>query len=192
MLNGCASPASTAVATNDSLDPPTTTTTVPRLVDESDRPHVAFDPCLDIPDHVLKAAGYDPTSEDNADFAATHFTMLGCSYKGNVTMPGVAAYRLTVLSANFDWSTELRKVADNDDDITHIEIAGQRAILKTNPSLPESCGVSVEAFYGVLIFSSVVFGKGGTRVPEEQWCTGLVDTAERIVAVLDDFESRTR
>ncbi|MBP2210836.1 hypothetical protein JOJ87_001180 [Rhodococcus ruber] len=165
---------------------------MPRLVDESDRPLVAFDPCLDIPDDVLAAAGYDPNSEDNADFAATHYTMLGCSYDGVLKFPDVAAYGLTVRSANFDWAIELQKTADNGDDVIPSEIAGRRALLKTNQSLPERCGLSIETSYGVLIFAQVLFGKGGARVPEAQWCTGLEDTAERIVAVLEDFESHTR
>lgn len=40
---------------------------------------------------VLVTVGYDPKSEDNADFAATHYTMLGCSYDGTTGIPGVAA-----------------------------------------------------------------------------------------------------
>lgn len=190
-LAGCAGPTHTGVAV-ETPSPPTTTTRVPRLVDESDRPLVAFDPCLDIPDDVLTAAGYDPKSEDNADFAATHYTMLGCSYDGALKIPGVAAYGLTVRSANFDWTIELQKTADNGDEVLHTDVSGHRALLKTNQSLPESCDMSVETSYGVLLFGLVLFGKGGARVPEAQWCSGLQDTAERIVAVLDDFESHTR
>ncbi|WP_225223463.1 DUF3558 domain-containing protein [Rhodococcus ruber] len=191
-LAGCADPTHTGVSAVETPSPPTTTTREPRLVDESDRPLVAFDPCLDIPDDVLTTVGYDPTSEDNADFAATHYTMLGCSYEGTAVIPGVAAYGLTVMSANFDWAIELQKVADNGDNVVPTEIVGRRALVKTNQSLPESCGMSVETSYGVLIFAQVLFGKGGARVPEVQWCTGLEDTVERIVAVLDDFEARSR
>lgn len=191
-LAGCTAPAHTGLAVVEPQGAPSTTTRVPRLVDESDRPLVAFDPCLDIPDDVLAAAGYDPNSEENADFAATHYTMLGCSYDGTTPVPGVAAYGLTVMSANFDWAIELQKSADNGDETIHTEIAGRRALLKTNQSFPESCDVSIETSYGVLLFAQVLFGKGGARVPEAQWCTGLEDTAERIVAVLDDFESHTR
>lgn len=96
------------------------------------------------------------------------------------------------MSANFDWAIELQKVADNGDNVTATEIVGRRALRKTNYSLPESCGMSVETSYGVLIFAQVLFGKGGARVPEAQWCTGLEGTAERIVAVLDELESRSR
>ncbi|UGQ39613.1 DUF3558 domain-containing protein [Rhodococcus aetherivorans] len=191
-LAGCADPTRTGVSGVETSSPPTTATHEPRLVDESDRPLVAFDPCLDIPDDVLVTVGYDPKSEDNADFAATHYTMLGCSYDGTAIIPGVAAYGLTVMSANFDWTIELQKVADNGDNVIPTEILGRRALRKTNHSLPESCGMSVETSYGVLIFAQVLFGKAGARVPEAQWCTGLEDTAERIVAVLDDVESRTR
>lgn len=191
-LSACTASSPNSVSPDEAPSAPTTTTRVPRLVDESDRPLVAFDPCLDIPDDVLAAAGYDPNSEDNADFAATHYTMLGCSYDGVLKFPDVAAYGLTVRSANFDWAIELQKTADNGDDVIPSEIAGRRALLKTNQSLPERCGLSIETSYGVLIFAQVLFGKGGARVPEAQWCTGLEDTAERIVAVLENFESHTR
>lgn len=52
-LMGC-----TATATTES-NPQTSSTRVPRHVDESTRPQVAFDPCLDIPDEALLEAGYD-------------------------------------------------------------------------------------------------------------------------------------
>ncbi|EME65457.1 hypothetical protein G352_10737 [Rhodococcus ruber BKS 20-38] len=191
-LVGCAAPTHTAIAIDNAPAQSSTTTRVPRLTDESDRPLVAFDPCLDIPDTVLAAAGYDPNSENNADFAATHYTMLGCSYDGTLRIPGLDAYKLTVMSANFDWAVELRKSADNGDDVTPIDIASRRALLKTNQSFPESCDISIETTYGVLLFLLVVFGSEVEYLPRSQWCIGLEDTAKRIVAVLDDFESRTR
>ncbi|ANZ25858.1 hypothetical protein A4U64_15165 [Rhodococcus sp. WB1] len=191
-LIGCADSTATTDTASKTPSTPATTTRVPRLVDESDRPLVAFDPCLDIPDDVLISAGYDPRSENNADFAATHYTMLGCSYDGTVKRPGVAAYGLTVRSANFDWAIELQKTADNGDNVVPTEIAGRRAILKTNTSYPESCHMSVETSYGVMLFGQVVFGSEVEYLPESQWCVGLAHTAERIVTVLDDVESRTR
>ncbi|KOS56149.1 DUF3558 domain-containing protein [Rhodococcus rhodochrous] len=191
-LTGCADPTATTDTASETPSTPTTTTRMPRLVDESDRPLVAFDPCLDIPDDVLISAGYDPKSENSADFAATHYTMLGCSYDGAVKRPGVADYGLTVRSANFDLATELQKIADNGDNVVPTEIAGRRALLKTNTSYPESCHMSVETSYGVMLFGQVVFGSEVEYLPESQWCIGIQDTAERIVAVLDDFESRTR
>ena len=193
VLAGCAVPSHSAITTGEPPTPATTTTRVPRLVDESDRPLVAFDPCLDIPDDVLTAAGYDPRTKGNADFAATHFTMLGCSYDGIVHIPGVLAnYGLSVLSANFDFEEERQKAASNGDDILLTELAGRRALLKTNTSLPYRCGLSVETSYGVLIFGRIHFRDSNAPLPESQWCVGLEDTVGRIVAVLDDFESTSR
>ncbi|CDZ92574.1 DUF3558 domain-containing protein [Rhodococcus ruber] len=193
VLAGCAVPSHSAITTSEPPTPVTTTTRVPRLVDESDRPLVAFDPCLDIPDEVLTAAGYDPRTEDNADFAATHFTMLGCSYDGIVHIPGILAnYGLSVLSANFDFEEERQKATGNGDDMVLTELAGRRALLKTNTSLPYRCGMSVETSYGVLIFGRIHFRDSSAPLPESQWCVGLEDTVGRIVAVLDDFESTSR
>ncbi|MGW4580358.1 DUF3558 domain-containing protein [Rhodococcus aetherivorans] len=192
-LTGCAAPTPTEVTVGESPHAPTTTTRAPRLVDESDRPLVAFDPCLDIPAHVLTTAGYDPETEDEADFAATHYTMLGCSYKGTLRIPGVLArYGLTVMSANFTFEEEQQKAPGNGDDIVPTEIAGRRALLKTNSSLPYSCGMSVETSYGVVIFARIHFRDSSASLPESQWCVGLEDTVGRIVAVLDDFESTSR
>ncbi|AXY51446.1 DUF3558 domain-containing protein [Rhodococcus ruber] len=193
VLAGCAVPSHSAIATDEPPTPATTTARVPRLVDESDRPLVAFDPCLDIPDDVLTAAGYDPMSEDNADFAATHFTMLGCSYDGTVHIPGVLdRYDLSVLSANFTFEEERQKATSNGDDIVPTQLAGRRALLKTNSSLPYSCGMSIETSYGVLIFGRIHFRDRNVPLPESQWCTGIEDTVARIVAALGEFESRSR
>ncbi|WP_416063216.1 DUF3558 domain-containing protein [Rhodococcus indonesiensis] len=192
-LTGCAAPTPTTVTAGESPSSPASTTRPPRLVDESDRPLVAFDPCLDIPDEVLTAAGYDPATKDNADFAATHFTMLGCAYDGIVHIPGVLArYDLSVLSANFDFEEERQKAIGNGDDLVLTELAGRRALLKINSSLPYRCGMSVETSYGVLIFGRIHFRDSSAPLPESQWCVGLEDTVGRIVAVLDDFESTSR
>ncbi|WP_206025445.1 DUF3558 domain-containing protein [Rhodococcus sp. 14C212] len=192
-LAGCASPTHSSTTVSSAVESPTAATRVPRLADESNRPVVAFDPCLDIPNDVIIAAGYDPATEDEADFAATHFTMLGCAYKGTVHIPGVLVrYDLSVLSANFNFEEEQQKSSDNGDDVRRTEIAGRRALLKTNQSLPERCEMSIETSYGILIVARIHWSDSGSPVPKSQWCTGLEDTVERIVAVLDDFEAHNR
>ncbi len=178
--------ACTAVTPAAPTEPPATTTTTrtPRIVDESDRPPVTFDPCLDIPDRVLVEAGYDPRSEEISDFAATHYTFLGCSYHGTLRIPGVLRrYGLNLNSGNITFAEVQEKVAEY---ATPIEINGRRALLEVDPSLRQSCAVTVETSYGVLIISRVYLPDHGNGVPEVEWCAGLEDTSSRISALIDD------
>ncbi|ANZ25822.1 MULTISPECIES: DUF3558 domain-containing protein [Rhodococcus] len=187
VLTACEGPRPTPAEPTTAAAAPTR---VPRIVDESDRPHVAFDPCLDLPDDVVAAAGYNPTSRRFSDFPATHYTMLGCQFDGTLHIPGVLdRYGLSVLSANFTFEVEQEKTADY---AVPTEFAGRRALLKIDPSRPYSCGMSVETSYGVLMVGRIHFRDSSAPLPESQWCVGLDDTVGRIVAVLDDVESRPR
>ncbi|KXF84857.1 hypothetical protein D092_18820 [Rhodococcus ruber Chol-4] len=164
--------------------PATSTTRVPRIVDESDRPPVTFDPCLDIPDQVLRDAGYDPKSEEVSDFAATHYTFLGCSYQGTLRIPGVLRrYGLNLNSGNITFAEVQEKVAEY---ATPIEVDGRRALLEVDPSLRRACAVNVETSFGVLIISRVYHPDHGNGVPQGEWCAGLEDTAARISVLIDN------
>ncbi|WP_235431191.1 hypothetical protein [Rhodococcus aetherivorans] len=52
--------------------------------------------------------------------------------------------------------------------------------------------MSVETSYGVLIIGRIHFRDRNVPLPESQWCAGIEDTSSRIVAALDEFESRSR
>ncbi|ETT23867.1 hypothetical protein RAJCM14343_0722 [Rhodococcus aetherivorans] len=176
--------ACTAVTPAAPTEPPATTTTTrtPRIVDESDRPPVTFDPCLDIPDRVLVEAGYDPRSEEISDFAATHYTFLTCRYEGTLHIPGVLRrYGLNVMSGNITFAEVQVKVAEYS---TPIEINGRRALLERDPGRSWSCAVNVETSFGVLIVSRVYHPDQSAEVPQDELCAGIEDTTSRIAAQL--------
>jgi len=170
-LPGC----STQAATGDSspTELPTSTVRVPRHVDQSDRPQVIFDPCLDIPDSALTAAGYDPKSEKNADFTPDSYTFLGCSYD-SFHKPEGFYYGMNVLSGNISFAEEQEKKKDH---ATPIDINGRRALLIFDSTVRDYCELSVETSYGVLGFTRSIFTDHAGPVPVGEWCTGLEDTA---------------
>ncbi|MFC9551752.1 DUF3558 domain-containing protein [Rhodococcus sp. NPDC056960] len=162
-LVGC-----TASATTES-DPPTSSTRVPRHVDESTRPQVVFDPCLDIPDEALLEAGYDPNSEKNADFPAKSYTFLGCSYDSTDGL-----YGMNALSGNITWAEEQEKSKDH---ATEIQVNGRRALLKFNPEVRNACDLSIETPFGMFGLTRSLFPDYAGPAPEPEWCAGLEDTA---------------
>ncbi|SED15552.1 DUF3558 domain-containing protein [Rhodococcus koreensis] len=162
-LVGC-----TASATTET-DPHTSSTRIPRHVDQSTRPQVAFDPCLDIPDEALLKAGYDASSEKNADFPAGSYTFLGCSYDSVDDL-----YGMNALSGNISWAEEQEKSKDH---ATPIEINGRRALLKFNPEVRNSCDLSMETSYGMFGLTRSIFPDHAGPAPESEWCAGLEDIA---------------
>ncbi|MFD7005252.1 DUF3558 domain-containing protein [Rhodococcus sp. JVH1] len=141
----------------------------PRHVDKSDRPHVTFDPCLDLPDATLIEAGYDPGSEENTDFTPDEYTFLGCSYDTPRRL-----YGLNILSGNISFAEEQEKTKAY---AKQIDVNGRRALLKLETDQPDACAISIETTYGVLIVDRSVFKGTGAPAPESEWCAGLEDTA---------------
>ena len=167
LLPGC----STQAATGDSspTELPTSTVRVPRHVDQSDRPQVIFDPCLDIPDSTLIVAGYDPKSEKNADFTPDSYTFLGCSYD-SLHKPEGFYYGMNVLSGNISFAEEQEKKKDHS---TPIDINGRRALLIFDSTVRDYCELSVDTSYGVLGFTRRIFADHAGPVSVSEWCTGL-------------------
>jgi len=168
---GCSTQATSSESAPTEL--PTSTTRVPRHVDQSDRPQVIFDPCLDIPDSTLTAAGYEPQSEKNADFKGGSYTFLGCSYD-SFHKPEGFYYGMNVLSGNITFAEEQEKKRDHG---TPIDINGRRALLIFDSTVRDYCELSVETSYGVLGFTRSIFSDHAGPVPETEWCTGLEETA---------------
>ncbi|WP_084721662.1 DUF3558 domain-containing protein [Rhodococcus marinonascens] len=155
----------------------TPTTRVPRQVDQSDRPLVVFDPCLDIPDEALVEAGYDPQTKEEDAVAADYHTFLICSFDTRQRQ-----YGLNVLSSNITFAEQQKKIRDYS---TPIEINGRRALLEVRRAELDTCTVSVEASYGILIVSRVLFSTRSDYIPAyEDWCNGLEETASIIARYL--------
>ncbi|BAH50312.1 DUF3558 domain-containing protein [Rhodococcus opacus] len=171
LLAGCSTQTANGESTLTEL--PTSTVRMPRHVDQSDRPQVIFDPCLDIPDSTLTAAGYDPTSEKNADFKGGSYTFLGCSYD-SFHRPEGFYYGMNVLSGNISFAEEQEKKKDHS---TPIDINGRRGLLIFDSTVTDYCELSVETSYGVLGFTRSIFSDHAGPAPVSEWCTGLEDTA---------------
>ena len=170
-LSGC-STATVDGQSNPETTPESTTARVPRHVDQSDRPQVIFDPCLDIPDSAIVEAGYDAASEENADFTPDEYTFLGCTYDTPQRL-----YGLNVLSGNISFEEERQKVQSTQRSTRPIEINGRPALLEFDSGKPDVCAVSMETSSGFVILDRNLFKGTGTHAPESEWCAGLEDTA---------------
>jgi hypothetical protein len=171
LLGGCGT--ESASGDSDPVDMPTSTTRVPRHVDQSDRPQVIFDPCLDLSDATLTAAGYDPTSEKNADFKGGSYTFLGCSYD-SYHRPEGFYYGMNVLSGNITFAEEEEKKRGH---AAPIDINGRKALLIFDNTVTDYCELSIETSYGVLGFTRSIFSDRPGATPESEWCASLEDTA---------------
>ncbi|RVW04339.1 DUF3558 family protein [Rhodococcus xishaensis] len=169
-----------AVAISDAAESdtvsPTPTVRVPRHVDQSDRPLVTFDPCLDIPDDALVEAGYDPKSKDEDVVAADYHTFLICGFRTPQRQ-----YALSLLSGNITFAEQQEKSKDY---ATPIMLDGRRALLEVPNSL--SCAVSIETSYGILGVSRVFFRTRSDQNTEEERCIGIEETASIIARYLPE------
>ncbi|MEV0945894.1 DUF3558 domain-containing protein [Rhodococcus sp. NPDC049939] len=175
ILTACGSPAAEPEAASDSGSP-SPSVRVPRQVDQSDRPWVVFDPCLDIPDEALVEAGYDPQSKDEDVVAADYYTFLMCDFDTPQRQYGLGVY-----SANITFAEEEEKVKDYS---TPIMLDGRRALRKVQSSL--GCAISMETGYGILIVSRTLQLTRSDQNPEEERCVGIEETASIIARYLPD------
>lgn len=160
------------------------TTRTPRVVDDSGRPQITFDPCLDIPDDLLIEAGYDPRSKDIADYPMGSYTFLVCSYDGVVSVPGtMRPYGLNILSGNVTLQEEMQKDGDIS---TSIDVNGRRALLQVDVAARNTCAVVVETAYGIVIFNRLYNPDHTRGSSPEEWCAGLPDLAAAVEPLISE------
>ena len=158
-----------------------TTTRTPRITDDSGRPPVTFDPCYDIPDDVMNAAGYDAGKKEIADYPMGTYTFMGCSYRNDDRIPGVRrGYNLSILSGNVTIDEELEK---NGHRATETTINGRRALLEVEPDDRDACAYVLQTEFGLVIFSRLYNADHVGPAPESEWCAGM----EELVTELEPF-----
>jgi len=171
--------AATGESESVSTESATSATRTPRVVDDSGRPQITFDPCLDIPDDLLTEAGYDPRSKEPTDYPMGDYSFLGCRFKGTVHIPGfLRRYGLSVLSGNVSLEEEAAK---NGHIATEVSVNGRRALLEIDPDMHGSCAYVLQTGFGIVILSRTYHPDHSRAVPEAEWCAGfdqLVSTIE--------------
>ncbi|WP_301851038.1 DUF3558 domain-containing protein [Rhodococcus pyridinivorans] len=175
---------SPSVADDATEDETTASTTrTPRITDDSGRPPVTFDPCYDIPDDVMNAAGYDAAKKELADMPMGTYTFLGCLYKNDDYFPGVSrGFGLNILAGNVTLEEEAQK---NGHISEPASINGRAALLRVDPSASLACTYVLETNFGIVIFDRLYHSDSVTRPPIEVWCDGF----EELVASIEPFLS---
>lgn len=179
----CSLVAAMAVATGCGSSPPpdetsppdtvveTSDVRTPRIVDDSGRPPVTFDPCLDLPDDVMREAGYDADHKESADLPMGSYTFLGCTYRKSDPIPGVRrGYSLSVLAGNISLDEEIAK---NGHVATVTTVNGRTALLEVDPSIKDACTYVLQSTFGVVIFSRLYNKDHAGPVPQDEWCADM-------------------
>ncbi|MBS9373141.1 DUF3558 domain-containing protein [Rhodococcus sp. B50] len=178
VMTAC-SPSAADDLTNDEAT--TSTTRTPRITDDSGRPPVTFDPCYDIPDDVMNAAGYDAAKKEVADMPMGTYTFLGCTYRKDDLVPGVRrGYGLNILSGNVSLDEELKK---NGHVATHTSINGRPALRQLDPDTKDSCKYTLQTEFGVIFLIRLYYKDRPGPVPQEEWCVGM----EEFVASIEPY-----
>ncbi|EHK80318.1 DUF3558 domain-containing protein [Rhodococcus pyridinivorans] len=176
VMGTACSPGSAEPATSDEAS--TSATRTPRITDDSGRPPVTFDPCYDIPDDVMNAAGYDASEKKMADMPMGSHTFLGCRYAGTIHIPGaLARYGLIILAGNVTLEEELEK---NGVVSTTTTINGRRALREVGANGNDECTYVLEADFGIILFNRLYHKDHAGPVPVDEWCAGLDQFVERI------------
>jgi hypothetical protein len=175
------SPSAADDATNDEVT--TSTTRTPRITDDSGRPPVTFDPCYDIPDDVMNAAGYDAAQKELADYPMGTYTFLGCTYRQDDLVPGVRrGYSLSILSGNVTLDEELAKKSAV---ATETTINGRRALFEVGPASNGTCTYVLQSNFGIVSLIRTYNKDHPGPVPETEWCSGMDGLVSSIEPLLD-------
>ncbi|QNG20185.1 DUF3558 domain-containing protein [Rhodococcus triatomae] len=146
---------------------PTSEVREPRFTDQSARPDVIFDPCLDIPDEALVEAGLDPSTKAYEDYPGPDRTFLICAF----VSPAADVY-VNIASSNSTFDEYVAKEAGND--LREYELDGRRAVDLRMRSSGINCTLTVEIGIGIFALTRDLFERDMTR---EQWCDGMDDIA---------------
>ncbi|MFX1760893.1 DUF3558 domain-containing protein [Rhodococcus sp. As11] len=175
------SPSAADDATGDETT--TSTTRTPRITDDSDRPPVTFDPCYDIPDDVMNAAGYDAAKKEVADYPMGTYTFLGCTYRKDDHVPGVRrGYNLSILSGNVTLDEELAKKGAT---ATETTINGRGALLEVDPDSDGTCTFVLQANFGIVSLIRTYNKDHPGPVPETERCFDMEGLVSSIEPLLD-------
>ncbi|QNG19852.1 DUF3558 domain-containing protein [Rhodococcus triatomae] len=154
---------------SDPADPAATgaesTTRAPRFTDQSDRPLVTYDPCLDIPESAIEEAGLDPLSKSEQDFPGDDRTFLGCTY---ITRRVVG---VNILSTNSMLDEYIAKEAGTGQ-VQELTLDGRRAALLPSVNSSPACALNVETEFGYIVVTRNIFD---SHPPRDQWCDGIED-----------------
>ncbi|WP_138842361.1 DUF3558 domain-containing protein [Rhodococcus sp. D-6] len=173
------SPGSAEPATSDEAS--TSATRTPRITDDSGRPPVTFDPCYDIPDDVVNAAGYDAAQKEIADMPMGTYTFLGCTYDNRDHIPGVRrGYGLNILAGNVTLDEEFQKNAHV---ASQTSINGRPALLEVDPDARNGCKYALQTDFGVVLVTRVLYADHSGPAPQIDWCAGM----ENLVASVEPF-----
>ncbi|QNG20821.1 DUF3558 domain-containing protein [Rhodococcus triatomae] len=143
----------------------TSTVREPRFTDESNRPDVIFDPCLDLPDDAIRQAGLDPSTKTVSDLTGgEERTFLTCSYMD----PRVKGVNVISTNTTFDEYVE-RDERAGFTDISYADLDGRRAMFKADRYI-DNCVLTVETSYGAL---GITRDRFGTDTPPGQRCSGM-------------------
>ncbi|WP_016933677.1 DUF3558 domain-containing protein [Rhodococcus sp. R1101] len=174
------SPGSAEPATSD--EAATSTTRTPRITDDSGRPPVTFDPCYDIPDDLMNAAGYDAAKKELADMPMGTYTFLGCTYDKRDRIPGVRrGYGLNILAGNVTLEEELQK---NGYIASHTSINGRPALLEVDPDARNGCKYVLGTDFGIVLITRVLYADHLGSAPQTDWCTGMDDLVASLEPLL--------
>jgi len=169
-VTGCGPSPAAEVEASEAV---TTTTRTPRITDDSGRPPVTFDPCYDIPDEVMEAAGYNAAKKKLADMPMGSYTFLGCTYTKEERIPGMRrGYGLNILSGNVTIEEELEK---NGHIATHTTINGRPALLEVDPDSKDACKYALPTDFGVVFLTRIYNKDHPGPVPHDMWCEGMED-----------------
>ena len=177
-VTACSPSATDDVASDEAT---TSATRTPRITDDSGRPPVTFDPCYDIPDDVMNAAGYDAGKKEIADMPMGSYTFLGCMYRKDEYIPGVRrGYGINILAGNVTLDEEVRKNGHISKPMT---INDRSALLRVHPSESLACTYVLETSFGIVIFDRLYYADTIDGPPVDEWCQGL----DQLVTSIEPF-----
>ena len=152
-------------SSDDATTAATSTVREPRSTDESNRPPVIFDPCLDLPDDAIRDAGLDPSTKTVSDLTGGEDrTFLTCGYKD----PRVKAVNVTSTNTTFEEFVE-RDERAGFTDISYADIDGRRAMFNADRYI-DNCVLTVETSFGAL---GITRDRFGTDTPPGERCSGM-------------------
>ncbi|MBF6332341.1 DUF3558 domain-containing protein [Nocardia transvalensis] len=115
---------------------------------DTGRPVVTFDPCVDIGDSTIAKLGFDPATRKRNDLSADTYTFVGCDFDQK-TPEGWTAWTLNISATNITLAEDRSRFQDTAE---NIKIAGHDAVrhLLTKGGLGTTCYLEMESPVGVV------------------------------------------
>ncbi|TQF65592.1 DUF3558 domain-containing protein [Rhodococcus spelaei] len=144
----------------------------PTQINDTGRPDVTFDPCLDLGDDTIRGLGVDPTTRKRDDSVFSTYAFLSCTFQSDLNIVRISSSNITLQ----EYRDRFGAVAEP------INVNGREAIMLRDEV--ETCDIVMHTREGVVWTKSSLRSEARKRGMDK--CDGLLELSQKVEPLIPE------